>query len=58
MTLIFRWLLLKGILGMFVIENAKSYSDICTFPLVYDKFVSQKAEMLFTKYAEIVILEL
>ena len=40
-----------------MIKNAKSYYDLYTFPLIYDKFVSEKAEILFTKYAEIVILE-
>ena len=28
------------------------------FPLFYDKFASEKAEILFMKYAELVILEL
>ena len=32
--------------------------DLHTFPLFYDKFASEKAEILFTKYAEIVILGL
>ena len=32
--------------------------DLYTFPLFYDKFTSEKAEILFTKYAKIVILEL
>ena len=31
---------------------------IYTFPLFYGKFASEKAEILFTKFAEIVILEL
>ena len=41
-----------------VIKNFKSYYDLCTFPLFYNKFASEKAEILFTKFAEIVVLEL
>ena len=47
MTLLFLWLLLKCILGIFVIKNAKSYYDLCTFPLFYNKFASEKTEILF-----------
>ena len=39
-------------------KNVKSYYDLHTFPLFYDKSASEKAEILFTKYAEIVLLEL
>ena len=39
-------------------KNARSYYDLHTFPLFYDKFTSEKAEILFTKYAEIVTLGL
>ena len=34
-----------------------SYYDSYTFSLFYDRFASEKAKILFTKYAEIVILE-
>ena len=34
-----------------------SYYDFHTFPLFYDKFASEKADILFPKYAIIVILE-
>ena len=39
-------------------KNAKSYYHLYTFPLFYGKCAFEKGEILFTKDAEIVILEL
>ena len=47
------WQLLKCRLGIFVIK--KSYYDSYTFSLFYNRFGSEKAKILFTKYDERVI---